>query len=257
MGGTVSKLVFQPPEPTYVKDDNLIWLQTSTNDVIPAFFIDRRAKYTIMFSHGNAEDLGVIVHHFQGIAADLGVNIFAYEYPGYGLSTGEPTEHGVYAASESAYKYLRDVVGIPWKYIVLYGRSLGSGPSCHIASKTAVRGIILQSPLASVFRVGFDFRFTLPGDLFANIDKVSKIKCPIFIVHGTKDEIVPVWHGKQLHERCKYPHDPLWIEEAQHNNIETVARKQLVDKMREFIKSLDTSAISGELARLSTESSGI
>merc|ERR1719233_1025237 len=105
----------------------------------------------------------------------LDVNIFSYEYTGYGMSTGSATEPNVYADIEAAFKYLRDIVGVPWTDIVVYGRSIGSGPSCHLASITPVRGVVLQCPVLSIFRIAFHLRFTLPGDQFSNIDKVSQI----------------------------------------------------------------------------------
>lgn len=72
-----------------------------------------------------------------------------------------------------------------------YGRSLGSGPTCQLAEELAkdgvkLGGVMLQSPLASAFRVAFNFRFTLLGDLFPNIDRVKNIACPVFIIHGTR-----------------------------------------------------------------------
>lgn len=72
-----------------------------------------------------------------------------------------------------------------------YGRSLGSGPTCQLAEElamdgVALGGVMLQSPLASAFRVAFNFRFTMPGDLFPNIDRVKNVACPLFIIHGTR-----------------------------------------------------------------------
>lgn len=72
-----------------------------------------------------------------------------------------------------------------------YGRSLGSGPTCQLAEELAadgveLGGVMLQSPLASAFRVAFNFRFTMPGDLFPNIDRAKNIACPMFIIHGTR-----------------------------------------------------------------------
>lgn len=72
-----------------------------------------------------------------------------------------------------------------------YGRSLGSGPTCQLAEELAadgveLGGIMLQSPLASAFRVAFNFRFTMPGDLFPNIDRIKSVACAVFIVHGTR-----------------------------------------------------------------------
>merc|ERR1712007_250721 len=109
--------------------------------------------------------------------------------------------------------------------------------SCH---KTAVRAIILQSPLLSVFRVVMQMNYTLPGDIFANVDKINKVKCPVYVVHGTKDDIVPLWHGEGLYENCEkgIAHDPYWVEDGGHNNLELVAREPFYEKLSEFLKTL-------------------
>lgn len=62
-----------------------------------------------------------------------------------------------------------------------------------------VLGVLLQSPLMSAYRVGFHFRFSLWGDRFCNCDRVGSIRSPVFIIHGTHDEIVPFWHGQELY----------------------------------------------------------
>lgn len=250
MGTGISKVVFQPPESTYTRDPNLIWLHTSQNEVIPAFFIDRDAKFTLLFSHGNAEDLGMIIQYFREVSHILEVNVFSYEYTGYGMSSpGEPSEGAFYADIEAAFKYLRDIINIPWTEIILYGRSIGSGPSCHLATMTAVRGMVLQSPLLSIYRIAFHLRFTLPGDLFPNVDKIGKVQCPVYIVHGTKDEIVPVWHGQDLHKGCKpgVRCDPFWIEGGGHNNLEIMARETFFERFQQFLRYLEKTPISEAL----------
>lgn len=256
MGAGLTKLVFQPPDATYTKDPNLIWLHTSEHEVIPAFFIDRDAKLTLLFSHGNAEDLGMIIQYFREVSHILEVNIFAYEYTGYGMSTGEPHEQAVYADIEAAFKYLRDIIGIPWSEVVLYGRSVGSGPSIHLATRTAVRAMVLQSPLLSIFRIAMHSRFTLPGDMFTNVDKIGKVKCPVYVVHGTKDEIVPFWHGEDLvrncREGCAYP--PYWVQDGGHNNLELVARQPFYDNFTKFLQWLDKEEISEELQEMANSS---
>jgi len=256
--GGLGKLVFQPPDATYTKDPNLIWLHNSEHEVIPAFFIDRDARYTLLFSHGNAEDLGMIIQYFREVSHILEVNIFAYEYTGYGMSTGEPHEMAVYADVEAAFKYLRDIIGVPWDEVVLYGRSLGSGPSIHLASRTAVRAMVLQSPLLSIFRIAFQSRFTLPGDMFANVDKIGQVKCPVYVVHGTKDEIVPFWHGEDLVRNCSkgVAHQPYWVENGGHNNLEVVARQAFFDNLAKFLQALDKEPLSEDL-RLQAKSSPI
>mmetsp|Transcript_33982 Transcript_33982/g.79482 ORF Transcript_33982/g.79482 Transcript_33982/m.79482 type:complete len:259 (-) Transcript_33982:270-1046(-) len=249
MGAAVTKLVFQPPEATYSKDPNLIWLHTSQHEVIPAFFIDRDAKFTLLFSHANAEDLGMIIQYFREVSHILEVNIFAYEYTGYGMSTGEPSEAAIYADIEAAYKYLRDIIGIPWHEIVLYGRSIGSGPSIHLASTTAVRAIVLQSPPLSIYRIVIPSRFTLPGDIITNVDKIGSVKCPVYVVHGTKDEIVPFWHAEDLVRNCRkesvYP--PFWVENGGHNNLESIARQPFYDNFGNFLQWLEKEPIAADL----------
>ena len=95
---------------------------------------------------------------------------------------GEPSEQNCYADIEAAYQYLREVKKLLPEQIVLYGRSLGSGPTCYLAAKTAesgrsIAGVILQSPVLSVLRVvSFNYRNTTVGDKFANIDIVEKIR---------------------------------------------------------------------------------
>ena len=198
---------------------------------IPAFFIRRRnATRTLLFSHGNAEDLGMMYPRMKDLALVLGVNVLAYEYTGYGLSvpgpttadgnenwkhtSGEgklgggrksrsdssisgssnegPSENMIYRNIEAAYRYLTHDRKIPPQQIILYGRSVGSGPSCYLAAKTAlsgnsVGGLVLHSPFLSVYKVvadlnGLDMRFA--GDLFQNERRARNIRCPTFIIHG-------------------------------------------------------------------------
>ena len=245
MGSIISSLLFQPPPPTYLHPSRHFWLTNKFGGKIPAFFIERaNAQVTILFSHGNAEDLGMIYDWFNDLARVLRVNIMAYDYSGYGKSNGTPTEENCFADITAAYNWLIEDKKILPEQIVLYGRSLGSGPSCYLASRTAtegrsVAGVILQSPLLSAFRVAFNFRFTVFGDRFPNIDYAPKIRCPVFIVHGTQDEVVPFWHGQELFLALNqaWRVKPFWVEGAGHNNIEALLRPSgtFVDKLLEFL----------------------
>eukprot|EP00640_Fibrocapsa_japonica_P002727 CAMPEP_0113944730 /NCGR_PEP_ID=MMETSP1339-20121228/36221_1 /TAXON_ID=94617 /ORGANISM="Fibrocapsa japonica" /LENGTH=247 /DNA_ID=CAMNT_0000950031 /DNA_START=73 /DNA_END=813 /DNA_ORIENTATION=+ /assembly_acc=CAM_ASM_000762 len=244
MGSLISSLVFQPPPPTFIEAHKHFWLQTRTNNRIPAFFIDRNAHLTILFSHGNAEDLGMIYDWFYDFSRQLSVNVLAYDYTGYGKSTGYQSEENCHADIEAAYRHLIEARNLKPKQIVLYGRSLGSGATCYMAEKlsregTQLAGVILQSPLLSAYRVAFNFRFTLPGDMFANIDRINNIECPVFIVHGTRDEVVPFWHGQELFLGCmtKWRAKPFWVDGAGHNNIEALLRDDgsFFERINEFL----------------------
>jgi fermentation-respiration switch protein FrsA (DUF1100 family) len=122
----------------------------------------------------------------------------------YRYITGSPSEANCYSDIDSVYEYLLTERKVLPEHIVLYGRSLGSGPSCYLASKTAkagrsVAGLILHAPFMSVLRVVLpDLGFTVLGDKFPNIDRMRSIECPVFIAHGAKDEIIPYDHGLAL-----------------------------------------------------------
>lgn len=152
---------------------------------IPAFFLRRKgAKITVLFSHGNAEDLGMMYRRMKEMAMQLCANILAYDYTGYGLSTpssSQPSEAMCYRNIEAAYNHLTNVMQIPPSQIILYGRSLGSGPSCYLAKKTAdegrsVAGLILHSPFLSIYRIVLDFRVNLVGDMFLNRSRARDIR---------------------------------------------------------------------------------
>jgi abhydrolase domain-containing protein 17 len=293
MGDAISTLLFQPPTPTYIHPSRHFWLYNSkTGYRIPAFYIERpNATITLLFSHGNAEDLGMIYDWFNDLARVLRCNIMAYDYTGYGKSSiaspsssssassgaaaaaattasssstngnnnnvttlptssqqhhqQQPTEEGCYSDIETAYNYLINEKHILPEQIVLYGRSLGSGPSCYLAAKTAtqhrrsVAGVILQSPLLSAYRVAFNFRCTMMGDKFPNIDYAPNIQCPVLIIHGTQDEVVPFWHGEDLFVAVQqiWRAKPFWVEGAGHNNIEAMLRPTgtFINKIIEFL----------------------
>ena len=173
----------------------------------------------------------------------------AYDYTGYGLSSGEePSEEAVFADAEAALEYLVSVVNMPHHNIVLYGRSLGGGPSTYLAQKMSLagsppRGLVLQSPFLSAYRVAFHFRFSMPGDQFCNIDRIGDVLCPVYVIHGTNDEVVPFWNGQELflgvREEFRYP--AFWVKDAGHNNIELLLRDPnklsiFFVKFREFLK---------------------
>ena len=137
MGNIVDSILFQPPPPSRLKENKIIWLRTALGNKIPAFHIEcqnlgNRSPITILYSHANAEDLGCIYPWCKYLSRQLRVNIFAYDYTGYGLASdeGRPNEAQCYADIDAAYDYLRLRMHIPASQIVLYGRSLGSGPSC-------------------------------------------------------------------------------------------------------------------------------
>jgi len=274
MGASITKLVFRPPSPaTQIQEDKFFYLKlpsTTTNDVgcapqvgcsivppnlekdshndefrIPAFFLLRRdAKMTLLYSHGNAEDLGMMYNRMKELARVLGCNVMAYEYAGYGLSEPqtECSEDLCYRSIDAAYSYLVNVMKIPPKKIVLYGRSLGSGPSCYMAKKTAdegksVGGLILHSPFLSIYRVVLDVKSGYVGDMFQSYTRAKDIRCPVFVIHGRQDRVVPFWHAPELLKSFhpQYRAAPMFVDMG-HNAIEIHLRFQYIKNVQNFLE---------------------
>ena len=232
-----SKLLFQPPVSRFPQNPDHLFLHSKSGSKLQVLFLNRGAKHTMIFSHGNAEDIYLVQHWLETYFLRFvpNVNAVVYEYTGFGESNGRmPSEQSLYDDIETVYLYLTENLAIEPDRILLYGRSIGSGPSCYLAEKYPVAGVILHSPIASAYRVIFDLRFTLPFDKFANIDRVGRIECPIFIIHGRRDEIVPFRHAELLQERAKVKYPPYYVEGAGHTNVEQYAADFLV-RVRTFI----------------------
>ncbi|MEQ2266659.1 Alpha/beta hydrolase domain-containing protein 17A [Xenotaenia resolanae] len=199
----------------------------------------------MLFSHGNAVDLGQMSSFYIGLGTRINCNIFSYDYSGYGVSTGKPTEKNLYADIDAAWQALRtrfvDACCVPTglyciipENIILYGQSIGTVPTVDLASRYECAAVILHSPLTSGMRVAFpETKQTYCFDAFPNIEKVSKITSPVLIIHGTEDEVIDFSHGLTLFERCPKAVEPLWVEGAGHNDIELYS--QYLDRLRRFI----------------------
>ncbi len=200
------------------------------------------ATFTLLYSHGNAEDLGVIQPLLTQYR-DWGVAVLAFDYRGYGLSTGSPSEANAYADARAAYDYLTQTLRVPPEQIILYGRSLGGGVVTELATQVPVAGLILESTFTSAFRVVLPFPL-FPFDKFTNQAKLPRLTVPILILHGTADEVVPFSHGQALYATANPPKFSLWVEGAGHNNFSAVAgdrHRQALQTFAEFLQEQKTS----------------
>jgi hypothetical protein len=228
------RLIFHPPESSYTDADDIIKIETANGEKISAMYLQNpTAEFTILFSHGNAEDIGQNRIFFE-MLDDHGYSVLAYDYRGYGTSQGRPSEKKTYRDIEAAYQYLTEQLQTEPNRIIPLGRSIGSGPAVYLATKKDVPALILESPLTSAFRVVTRVGI-LPFDRFENIDRIANIDCPILIFHGTDDSIIPLRHGKTLYEKANDPKQHLWVEGADHNNLLWVAGEEYFEALEKFI----------------------
>ena len=121
----------------------------------------------MIFSHANAEDIYMVEDWLRRyFLKSVFVNAVAYEYTGYGEANGQiPKEHSLYDDIETVYLYVTEILNIPSDQIILFGKSIGSGPSCYLAEKYLIAGLMLHSAFASIYRIAFsNLRWTLCYD---------------------------------------------------------------------------------------------
>merc|ERR1719221_119997 len=102
------------------------------NDIFGLHFRRQTSTRTLLFSHGNSTDIGIMFHKLVELCIKLNMDIFAYEYSGYGMSTGLPSEADLYSDIDAAYRYLTTECKVPDEHIVAYGQSIGSVPTVDL-----------------------------------------------------------------------------------------------------------------------------
>ncbi|QIZ71116.1 alpha/beta hydrolase [Oxynema aestuarii] len=225
--------IFQPPEASYRDGPEILKLKSGEDTWISAIYlVAPDADYTVLYSHGNAEDLGDVRSQLEAIRRS-GFSVFAYDYRGYGTSEGRPSEANAYRDIEAAYRYLTGSRAIASDRILVYGRSVGSGPSVDLAARYPVGGLILESAFTSVFGVVFPFP-VFPFDKFNNIRKITQVTCPVLVIHGREDTVIPFAHGRRLWEAAPEPKLFLAVDGAGHNDVIEVAGDRIAEAWQQF-----------------------
>ncbi|KAK9067150.1 hypothetical protein SSX86_014475 [Deinandra increscens subsp. villosa] len=209
-------------------------------EIVAAYVKNPVASLTLLYSHGNAADLGQMYDLFCELSVHLRVNLMGYDYTGYGQSTGKPSEQNTYADIEAAYRCLIETYAVKEEDIILYGQSVGSGPTLHLASRLSrLRAVVLHSPILSGLRVMYPVKRTYWFDIYKNIDKIPLVKCPVLVIHGTADDVVDCSHGKQLWELCVEKYEPLWIKGGNHCDLELYP--EYIRHLKKFISAVEKS----------------
>ncbi len=230
------RLIFMPPVSSYGADlAGLVHLRTEAGEEISAVhFPANPGMPTFLFSHGNAEDLGQALDLYQAWHG-MGFGVIAYDYPGYGLSTGTPDEASCKRSISAAWQHLRGL-GVPAESIVVVARSVGSGPGTWLASREKAAGLVLIAPFTSAFRAAIPFPL-FPRDRFQNLKLIRSIDMPLLVIHGENDEIIPVSHGRTL-VAASAASDKTFIPVpgAGHDDLFAVAGDELIGKTADFAR---------------------
>lgn len=232
-----NRLMFQPPTASY-RDDlpGLVRIPAGDDTLAAVWLPNPAARFTILYSHGNAEDLGDDLPVLRALN-DRGFAVLAYDYRGYGLSTGRPSERKAYADEAAAYAWLTREMAVPPGRIIVHGRSIGGGPAAELASRERVAGLVLESTFTSAHSVSPLGRL-FPFDRFRSGRRLAAVRSPVLVIHGTADEVIPIAVGRRLFELAREPKQSLWVDGAGHNDLIDVAGERYWQALQHFASSL-------------------
>ena len=242
-----SRLIFYPgvlkPDFRFAPGTNgeEIVLTTADGERISALFFGNRSQEVILYFHGNAGDLS----GWQFVAEDFttqGYNFMIIDYRGYGKSSGNLSENGLYLDAEAAFDFLVKE-GFDPARILLYGRSIGTGVAVDLAAKRTCKGLILEAPYISLPKLAneklpFFFPSLLLKYRFDNINKINRVKCPVIFLHGSDDTLIPPSHSAKLFEKFTGKKKLIIVDRGSHNDLSAFRQYEefLKDDLPGFFK---------------------
>jgi fermentation-respiration switch protein FrsA (DUF1100 family) len=185
-------------------------LKTADGLKISAWFVPcANARKTVLLCHGNG---GNMSHRLDTINQlhEMGLNCFIFDYRGYGDSQGKPSEKGTYCDGEAAWDWLIGMKGIKPHNIVIFGRSMGGAIASYLAGNVQPAALVVESSFTSYVDLGKKIYPYLPVKQFASfgyntLEYISKVSCPVLVIHSKADEIIPYEFGTVLFEAVDEP----------------------------------------------------
>ena len=199
-------------------------------------------RRTLLWFHGNAGNITHRAENMRLLVAE-GIDVFIFDYRGFGRSEGRPSEKGLYTDARAAYAYLTDTLAVPREEIVFFGRSLGAAVAVELALDHAPAGLILESPftsasaMARVMFGGLPLGF-LVSSRFDTLGRIGRVNAPLLIAHGDRDEIVPFAMGRRIYDAANEPKRFYRITGAGHNDTYVIGGAPYFRELRAFWEGL-------------------
>jgi fermentation-respiration switch protein FrsA (DUF1100 family) len=179
----------------------------------------------ILYCHGNAGNLSHRGTSIIKLRSVLNASVLIFDYPGYGKSGGAPSEQGCYQAADAAYAWLTETKKFTPTRVTLYGGSLGGGVAVDLASRKDHRALVLVKTFTTLPDTGRSIYWWMPVPInavmrnrFDSLSKIDKCKRPVFMAHGTDDEVIPFKLGEQLFAAANEPKQFMSIPGNRHND---------------------------------------
>ncbi|MGD9015137.1 MAG: alpha/beta hydrolase [Candidatus Omnitrophota bacterium] len=229
------EIIFSPADAGFKYED--IFFTSEDKLRLNGWFVPSgQSRGTLLFCHGNA---GNISHRVEIIRIfnQLNLNVFIFDYRGYGRSQGVPTEQGLYKDAQAAFRYLLNRGDVDQKAIIIYGKSIGANVAIKLASMVKAAALISESGFTSAYDMGRKLFPYLPIKWIITVkfdaqSAIRDITIPKLIIHSEDDEIIPFAMGKKLFEAAASPKE-FYQMQGTHNEAIFTAEQ-------EYIRSLDS-----------------
>mgnify|MGYP000086801206 CR=1 FL=1 len=234
------KTVSYSPLDISLKYEN-IYLQTEDGVQLHGWFVPAaNARGTLLYCHGNAGNIG---HRLDMIKTfnQLKLNVFIFDYRGYGKSQGRPSEEGLYRDAAAAYEYLLGRGGIDAEKIVFYGESIGANVSIKLASRVQPAALIAHGGFSSALDMGRTLFPWLPVKWIITIkydaaEKIKDVHAPKLIIHSRDDEVVPFKLGRKIFDAAAEPKE-FYVMSGGHNDAVFLAGEEYAEKIDGFLNA--------------------
>lgn len=202
-------------------------------------WLPQQSPITVLFIHGNRHNVTRFREHYE-LFRSLGVSCFTFDFPGYGSSKGTPSEAALYASARAAYAHVTSAYGVNGNHIAIYGCSLGGAVAVELAQYAPAACLITESTFTNSKAIArylypyLPIRHLLPTR-FANDARIASIQIPKLLIHGVKDERVPVTMGHDLYAKAAEPKQLFLVENAGHIDCIRYGGDTLSHQVRDFI----------------------
>lgn len=200
-----------------------------------------RSRHVVLYCHGNAGNISDRAPALAVWGRALGLDVFIFDYRGYGRSTGRPEETGLYRDSRAAYRWLTETKGVAPDRVVIRGGSLGGAVATELGVAVESAALIIENTFTSMPDVAKNIYPWLPAHhlmqtRFSNRDRISRYRRPVLVICGTHDTLVPCEQSRELYSLANEPKRLLEIEGAGHNDTIEVAGRRYFEEVASFLR---------------------
>jgi pimeloyl-ACP methyl ester carboxylesterase len=225
-----------------------VWFSSADGVRLHGWYVPgEKGRPLVVFFHGDAANISYRVGNLLFLHR-LGLPVFIFDYRGFGSSQGEALhENDLYQDARGALAWLKSIGWSPSR-MVFYGRSLGSAVALQMAIESPPKGLILECPFTSLPAIAREMTPVTYGLFgwwsidarFDNLAKIPHLRCPVLIIHGDRDRIIPWSMGKALFDKAPSPKTFLTVHGAGHSNAFKVGGEIYKGAWKRFLREINS-----------------